>query len=386
MKNRIGLFLKIVIYMLFISILTGCWSRHELDEFSIVAGMGIDKSEEDGEIQLTAQIVKPRALKPGEGSSSPEDAYFNIESTGDTVFTAVREFTHGATRKLYFPHNQVIIFSRNTAEEGVQKYIDFFVRDPETRLTVWILVAKDKADELLEIKSELELIPALEISDLVEAQKATSQSSIVKLQHFITRLLSKTTSPVAPLIEVSGKEKKAFVSGTAVFKKDKLTGELDKTETRGLLWVIGEIKSGIIDVDCPGGGKASLEIIRASSKITPKIKDGRIHMKIEIKEEGNLGSQSCLEDLTLPPKVDFLEKEKEAVIRSEVMAALKKARKLNTDIFGFGEAVHQKYRKEWKELEDRWDEVFPNIEVEVIVEAKLRRTGRITRPASTEKE
>ncbi|GEM_PF-6407581 len=104
-------------------------------------------------------------------------------------------------------------------------------------------------------------------------------------------------------------------------------------------------------MDCPGGdGKVALEIIRASSKITPEIKDGRVHIKVEIKEEGNLGCQSCPEDLTLPPKVASLEKEKQAAIRSEVMAALKKAREFNTDIFGFGDAVHQNTVKSGKTL------------------------------------
>jgi spore germination protein KC len=68
------------------------------------------------------------------------------------------------------------------------------------------------------------------------------------------------------------------------------------------------------------------------------------------------------------------------------LAALKKAQELNTDIFGFGEVIHQKYPKEWKELEKRWDEVFPEIEVKVIVKSKLNLTGEITRPISPEQE
>jgi hypothetical protein len=67
-----------------------------------------------------------------------------------------------------------------------------------------------KPGEILEVKPEREKIPALSIADLCEAQGATSQSSTVRLQEFITRLMSKTTAPVAPFIEVSGegKEKK----------------------------------------------------------------------------------------------------------------------------------------------------------------------------------
>lgn len=391
MKSRIGFLLKIIICLLLILSTTGCWSRREMDTLAIVMGVGIDESKEPGQVQLTAQIVKTGEIKgpKKEGGGGGEKAYWNAKSTGDTVFSAVRGFTHESSRKLFFPHNDVIIFSRDIAEAGVQKYIDFFLRDHETRLNVWVLVSKGRADEVLDAKSELEKLPGRSIANLVENQTATSQTSAIKLIDFLTRLMSKTTAPIAPIIEVSGegKEKTVSVSGTAVFKKDKLAGQLDKAETRGLLWVIEEVKSGIIEVDCPKGeGKVSLEITRASSKITPEIEDDRIHMKVNIKEEGNLGDQSCPENLALPPGVAFLEKEKAAVIQSEVMAALKKAQELNTDIFGFGDTIHQKYPEQWKDLENRWDEVFPNIEVEINVEAKLRLTGKLSRPAGPEQE
>jgi spore germination protein KC len=370
---------------------TGCWNRRELDTLAIVMGIAFDKTKNPGELQLTAQIVKPAELKAPSrtGGGAAGRAYLNIKNTGETVFETVRGFTHKFNQKLYFQHNQVLIFSRDIAKQGVQKYIDFFLREPEARLTVWVLVAKDKASEILDVTPQLRKLPAMDITDEIESQAATSQSPQVKLEQFVTRLMSKTTAPVAPLIEVSGEgnEKTALISGAAVFKKDKLAGQLDTTETRGLLWVLGEVKSGIIDVDCPGGdGKVSMEILRASSKVTPEIKDGKIGIKVKIKEEGNVGSQSCTENFLLPPAIEALEKKKAAAIQTEVQAALKKARQLNTDIFGFGDLVHQRYPRLWNEYETRWDEVFPNIEVTVAVEAKLRRIGRITKPVYPEKE
>lgn len=391
MKNRNGFFKLTLICMIIVFSTTGCWNRRELDTLAIVMGIAFDKTENPTKTQLTVQIVKPGELKSGnKAGGGGGKAYLNVKNTGETVFSTIRGFAHKFSQKLYFHHNQVLIFSRDIAKEGVQKYIDFFLRNHETRLRVWVLVAKDKASDILDVTPQLKKIPAMDITDLLENQAVTSQTSQVRLQQFMSRLMSKTTAPIAPLIEVSGdegNEKTAVVSGTAVFKKDKLAGQLDNTETRGLLWVTGEVKSGIIDVDCPSGdGKVSLEIIRADSKITPEIEDGKIHIKVKIKEEGILGSQSCPENFAEPAAIAALEKKKAAAIRSEVQAALKKARELNTDVFGFGDRVHQRYPRLWKEFETRWDETFPNIEVTVAVEAKLRRMGRITKPAYPEKE
>lgn len=390
MKKRSGFLRLTAICLIVILSATGCWNRRELNTLAVVMGVGIDKGEDQGQVQLTAQIVKPGELKTHQaGGGGGGKAYINIENTGDTVFSTIRGFTHKFNQKLYFQHNQILIFSRDIAQEGVEKSIDFFLRDQETRLTVFVLVAKNKAGEILDVQPQLHNIPAIDIADMLESQTATSQTSLVRMNQFVSRLISKTTAPIAPLIEISGanNEKRAYVSGTAVFKKDKLAGQLNDAETRGLLWVLGEVKSGIIDVDCPGGnGKASLEIIRAESKVTPEIKDGKIHITVKIKEEGSLGSQSCSADFTLPTAIEALEKRKVAAIRNEVMAALEKARKLNTDIFGFGDTVHQRYPMLWKEYETRWDEIFPHIEIELSIEAKIRRIGRINKPAYPEKE
>lgn len=68
------------------------------------------------------------------------------------------------------------------------------------------------------------------------------------------------------------------------------------------------------------------------------------------------------------------------------MSALKKAKELNSDIFGFGEAVHENYPNEWKHIENNWDEIFKKLDVEVMVDSNLQRTGRITKPLTSKQE
>ena len=374
--------LSIIICVFLVLSLSGCWNRRELATFSILMGMGIDKAEELGKIQLTAQIVKPGDLKSEGGSDAK--AYFTVQAIGDTVFDTVRNFTKETNRKIYLPHSQVLIFGRDIATEGVQKYTDFFVRDHETRLRTHVLVARGEAGKILDVESKLEKVPAVGISHLLKAQNATSEAIEVDLKQFICRLMSKTTAPIAPLIEISGEGEKETlrIPGIAVFKQDKLAGELTGGEARGLLWVIGEIKSGIIIIDCPSGeDKISMEIIRASSKVIPKIIDDQIYITVKIEEEGHIGDQECPDKLSLPD-IKELEQKKASVIRSEVLASLEKAQKLNTDIFGFGEAVHQKYPKQWDDLEKRWDDVFPEIEVEILVDARVRRSGTLIESVS----
>ncbi len=390
MKNRISILLNTVICILLIVTLTGCWSRHELDTLAVVLGIGIDKLMESGKVQITAQVVKPGEIKTPSGEAgSGTEAFWNIIGTGDTIFSTLRNMTNKSSRKLFFPHNQLLIFGKSTAEEGIQKYIDFFIRDSEPRMNVWVLISQGTAKEILDVKSELEKVPANNISNLIEGHAAaTSQIRAVKLKDLVIGLMSRTTASTIPFIKIvkDGDKKVAMISGTAVFKGDKLVGSMDKIEGRGLLWVLGNVKTGIIDVEDSNNDKVSLEIMRASSKIMPELNNNKISIKVNINEEGNIAEQTGPKNLAELREVALLEEKKAEVIRREVMAAVRKAQELDSDVFGFGDAIHKKYPEQWKKLEDDWDEVFKDIQVEVYVEAKLRLMGRISKPTVPEKE
>jgi len=383
-------FIFLFIFFLVSLSVYGCWNRRELNNLALVFGVALDKGKTPGILNMTVEVVKPEAIKAGTQEGGKEGGggtpYLHISSAGPTDFSTIRNFTFESSRKLFFAHNKIIVFGEELAKEGIIPYLDLFLRNHEPRRTSWVLVAKGRGEEILDTVPGIEKTPAMNISKLVENRKATSEATGVDLHEFATRLISATTAPVMPLIEVGheGKTRIPLLSGTAVFKKDKMVGTLDKKETRGMLWVIGEVGSGVLVVPAPGGkGKVSLEIIRASSKITPEIKNGNLIIKVAVKEEGNLGDQSSSLNLTEPAFFTSLERRQAEAIREEILAAVKKAKKYNSDIFGFGEAVHRSYPQAWKDIEKKWDQHFPQIQVVVEVEARLRRIGLITQPSAS---
>ncbi|MGI6713365.1 MAG: Ger(x)C family spore germination protein [Bacillota bacterium] len=379
--------LTCIFLIAFISLMAaGCWDHRELNELSIVFGVGLDTSEKPGNIKMTAEIIKPGEMKGGGASqdvAAKTAPYLNLSSTGTTGFQAIRDFNFSTSRRLFWANNSVIIFGKDLARKGVAGHLDIFLRDPEIRRTTWILVADGEAVDILNTDPEVENTPAMNINKILDHRYTTSEILGTDLQHFATRLLSKTTAPVTPIIKAIEDNKIMIpkIIGTAIFKKDKMTGQLNQKETRGLLWVLNEVSSGTIVVDSPKGSeKVSLEIIRSSSKIIPEIKNGEIFIKIEIEEEANIADQMTSEDLTKLELLKIMEKHQSDEIRKEILATLKKARELNTDIFGFGDAVHRKYPVLWKKIENNWDDYFPHIQVTFNIEARIRRVGMITKP------
>ncbi|KJS82060.1 MAG: spore gernimation protein GerC [Peptococcaceae bacterium BICA1-8] len=398
-KRTLGCF----IFILLLVVLTGCWNRRELNTLSIVQAVGIDRTE-NGQISLTFQILKPSEIKTlgSAGGGGGSKGVWTLTSTGQTIFDAFRNATMEADRKLFIPFNKIIVIGEEAARAGIAPLLDFFDRDHETRLRVYVLIARGKTKDIIEAEHEQEKVPADAIESLVKATFATSKIPKIDLHELLKTLASKTSDPFIPGIELLEKKKDEIdemkedektkkvvkLDGTAIFREDKLIGWFDEIETRGLLWILGKVKSGIIVVPSPREGtkNVALEIIKVSSEVKPEMINGRLVITVEVKEEGNLGEQmSESVDLTKPDTFKELEKKQAAAIKDEINAALIKAQKeWGVDIFKFGEAVHRKFPGEWKELKKSWDEEFQNIEVKVEVEAKLREVGMFTYPVKKE--
>jgi spore germination protein KC len=188
--------------------------------------------------------------------------------------------------------------------------------------------------------------------------------------------------PEVHLVKDQGGKEGYKVSRAAIIKKNKFISYLTRKETRGALWVLGKVKSGIIVTKCLNKSKKdwiSFEIYKSGVKVKSDKKSGKYVMTVDIKEQGNIAEASCIKDEISSKEIKQLEKLKVKAIKKEVKSTLKKSQKLNTDIFGFGEVIHRTYPKEWKKTEKNWDKIFPTLKVNVKVESKITSDALIER-------
>lgn len=385
----IGLSLGVVV-------LPGCWNRQEIDTLGFVMAVGVDQAEQEGMIQLTVQIVKPSAsAMQNQLGASAERGFWLASSTGHTVFEAVRNFLTQSPRRLYWPHNRRVVFGEEAARKGVLEYIDFFARNGETRRTAHVMVVKGaRAADFLQAEFEMEALPAEGLGELMKAATARLSTVVeVTVHEFLIALESEGVEPTMSRVEIIEKRAGDIVgdtertevsrsprlTGAAAFKGDRFVGWLDRTDTRGLLWIKGETKSGIIVIMHPEDEREfiGLELLRAGSRISANFRDGRISMHVRVDAEADIGDTHILIDPVMDPELVLsMERRMATVIRNEIASVLERAQKeYHSDIFGFGRVIHRSFPREWKKLKDRWDEEFPFVDVEIEVRARIRRSG-----------
>lgn len=371
-------------------LLCGCWDRRELNTIGIVAGVGLDMGDRPGEIKMTVQLDNTSASTPGgNGGGGEEDPFINMTNQGSEVFSLIRDYNSVVTRKLYFPHNELILLGEDLAKTETIAFLDFFLRDPECRMNVRLMVVKGTAEEALKTKPFLEQIPAIDLAGIVETQaNNTAETPDVTLfDYFISRITPGQT-PITPLIKIEEftEGEVAVVAGSAVFLDGRMVGELNGVETRGTQWTMGNVKSCVVNVQ-GSDGTVAIEVRKATSKITPVIKaDGTPMVKVKIDVLASLGSQQGLVNQALPVTLKYLEDMLTKDILAEAKLSLALAQDMRSDIYGFGQKFSRYYPNEWDELKDNWSSLFASLEVEFEVSCKVSSSGMITRPAYTKKD
>ncbi|MNW65384.1 hypothetical protein D3C74_437650 [compost metagenome] len=79
-------------------------------------------------------------------------------------------------------------------------------------------------------------------------------------------------------------------------------------------------------------------------------------------------------DLRNPKKLHALEEDVQRVIQRQMQTMVKKAQAMKCDVFTFGEALERADPAAWKQVKNRWGEIFPNVKVEYHVDAVIRNS------------
>lgn len=386
-KTSIFLFILFILFALFLS---GCGGKRELNELAIVVAMGIDKVENEYEVSL--QVVNPSEVSSKQGNSG-RSSVVTYHAKGKSVFEAIREMTTVTPRKPYFSHIQILVLGEELAKNGISESLDFFSRDHELRSDFYVIVSDEtSASEILSIFSPLEKIPASKLYNSLEvSEKAWAPTTYIHIHDLVNEISKKGKNAVLTNIRIVGeadlgKERiniekidppaRLKYSGLAIFKQDKLVGILTEKESKGYNYIKNNVKNTLGLIACPKGGNLSMEVTNAKTKVKGKVKNGvpSIHVKINIKQ--NVGEVNCSIDLSKKKTNDYINKESRARVKKIVEDALDTIQKdYQIDVLGFGEAIYRADYKEWKKIENEWDELFPNVKVNVSVDVITTGSG-----------
>lgn len=385
--RKITLILMIII---FIFSLSGCkGTKNELNNLAVVVGIGFDLTE-DNKYLLTVQIASsqssPSSSTDGQNAGNQQNAsdVLVYSMKANTPHDAFSKLSTKLGKTLFFSHGKYTVIGNNLANNGLSLLLDSLLRHTEARESNILLVTRGTALDVLKTVTLEDKIPANAVERIMKLQRNYGYMPVISRLDFANELYNSTSAPILGVINLQkGPTGNNFqLAGTAVFNKDKLTGFMDMYQTRGMQWIRGKVKTGTILVQLADNNIVNFEIITAKSKVKPIIKDGILTMRVDIKEEGNIREMTehldPMKDYKIMDKLDKLQSE--AIEKEARLAVYTAQKQFKLDIFDFSGIIKRENPDYWSKIEKNWNNVFPNIKVEINVDSNVIRPGLFSKP------
>lgn len=395
--TRSALLMLLALAML---VMSGCWSRKELNDLAVIVALGIDQHK-DG-YKVSAQVLNPNEVRilGGSRGGSPVVTY---RSVGTTVPGALQRLLAQAPRLLYLAHVRVVVLGEALARKGLTDTLDFIARSPQLRTDFFLLVARDsEAEEILDVATPFEHVPASSLySSILISHQKWAATGKVTLQDFIVELERGGSAPVLSGVEVIGDPAKGNSlnnvrdirpstmlqhAGLAVFRDDRLVGWLGESSSKTTNYVLNEVDETNTFVDCPDEGIIGLSITQSKSEIKARLTDnGMPAFTVLLHLEADLNTAQCSVDLTDPAMIRTIEDNAVAKYNERMERNIHNVQeRFAADIYGFGEALHRQHPKIWKKYRSEWNDMFKTVHVDVDTKLKVKRVGSIIQPLRRE--
>lgn len=164
-----------------------------IQQTTIVTAIGIDCSQEEGKIDVSAQIAVPNESK----------ASSVLVQGAETVGEAIAEF-NGKTG--WYPtlvHCRLVLLGAEAVSEDVFATLDYFLRSEFVEDSCLVAVCETTAAETLQANSPVGDLPSSAITKVLSSQaQKTGQVSVCNLRDFSKGYFSESASGYLPIISI----------------------------------------------------------------------------------------------------------------------------------------------------------------------------------------
>lgn len=361
---------------------SGCWSSLNINDTAVCSGLGVDITD-TGKISVMVQINKSVNPQNEEGKLT-EGAFIVVSGSGNSITEASRKITLSLPRMPIWSHADLFLLGENLVTEDLSILYDFLFRNRNIRKSSYALVAnKASLGKIYNSDCPMALCSARGILKILFSQEKNLGIYLpVTIKDFLIMASTPGIDPFLPMVTVrKDLEDKDILTldGTAIFKNNKMVGELNEAESRGLYWLNTKTAGSCIVVTLSDNpeNKVSLQAGKINSKIRPRIKDNELVMDITCNVDFNITEIIGIvdeEDEELMVKIQNAANKK---VASHIRQAVVKGQKTNSDFLGFGLSISRYQPKLWKNIGDDWENRFPSVRTNIEVKSNLLRSNLI---------
>ncbi len=386
-----------IIIVLLIFSLSGCYSVQSIDDLTYVIALGIDKGK-NNTLALTVQFTFPISSESASGEAAPTIVNTVECASINSGITLLNSYT---SKEINLSHCKIIVFSEELAVSGIGEEIFTLSNQVEIRPDSNIIISKSTAKEYIEnSKPELENLVAKYYELNLFSQEYAGFTENISISNFFNKLNTTSIEPTAILgngnklnlpssnnskdeldivageLPITEYERESENLGIAVFKDDKMVGELTAIETMLHLILTNNFESGIITLNHPLKENSTIDIALYSHKktnIDAKLVNGSPFATIEVFLNSRLLSVDKNSGDFDADEIKELESLINSYLENAILNYLyKTSKEFESDIDGIGQSLLTKFKnsKEWNNY--NWPQNYKNTFFKVHVNTNIK--------------
>ena len=383
MKSKIYLLIMICFFSLFS--LTGCNTQNGIENKAYAIALGLDVSDTHN-LKIAIQFA---VLNSSESSTSTDNSSSNnstiISADCSTVDSGISLINSYISKQVNLSHCKAVIISEEMASKGILDVIYTLMNSVELRPDCNIIISKCEAYTFLENSTPVfESNPAEYFESNFNSSEYTGYVDNISLSDFYFNILNNSSDASAILASINTQESQSKESnsvsvlddnytagetpitsknkvesmGLAVFKNDKLVGELNNLETLCHLVVTNNLKNATVNIPNPFDTANNISFYINMNKKTKKnvsFVNGYPYIECEVWITGNVPTVYSSIDLSSESCLNEVNSALSSYLETHISSYLyRTAKSFNADIAGFGEYVLPKYAT-WQDwLDSDW--------------------------------
>ncbi|HHW09865.1 MAG TPA: Ger(x)C family spore germination protein [Firmicutes bacterium] len=381
------------------------------------------------------------------GGGGEQELYLITSTDAPSILSGINAMQTYIERQISLEHARLLLISEEFAREGLEEEITPILRFPETRSNMYVAISKgDPIRLLMENRPFLDVNIAKYVELVHRMADLTGYSELPTVNRFYNHMRSPGREAVAAILAVNEEvlaqqekeeqkkagglitldlegeeEEKADEGekgqpdkapeppartpgstsagkipreggsvvewlGLAVFKGDRMVGELNGNESLAYRLLTGTLAEGVLTVAEPQNPKRLITVNLKPGR-PPAIKtffqDQIAVVQVDLLLEVNVDSITSGDDLEQSEAVHRIEEAVKLSLEAWLAAVVRKTQDWGTDIFGFGEHFRRHYAS-WQDWDNAgWSDKFKTADIRINLRVMMRRPGLLIQTESS---
>jgi len=378
----------------------GCTSIYtnykEIEQLQVIQTMGLDYKSGGVSLSL-ATAFDPKAL------NGPARLFSDAPSI-TTAFERIRKYSF--EEELFFSHINSLLLGEEAAKQGIESYLMYICRSPDIRIDIPVFVVRGGSarEAVLNVGNAINGVSevlravrqALEwrgdgsithTADVVHDLSRHGSALICTLEYSAASEISGSVSDSDMAISPSDTDPEQSLAssdrtlayvGYAVIRDGMLCEYIDREQAIGVAFLKNQVRVCDIIVQDRQGNSVTLEIDGGSTEIKPHwAEDGSLSgFDVDTKVEASIVELSS-ESPGGGDSMEYILSALERAISDRISQVLQISRRYRSDFLGLGSSIEMKDAEKYRDMNEDFDQLLPELEIRVTVKGQLRHTNDV---------